>query len=88
MDVVKYIVLVSILTILLVIYCVYVIIDERKKVCYYKKILSWDTEYGKYQTMLKRQRIVILKRWWQLFYLKMLVRLKGAFSWKKSYFGK
>ncbi len=83
MDVVKYIVLVSILTILLVVYCVYVIIDERKKVRYYKKILSWDTEYGKYQTMLKRQRIVILKRWWQLFYLKMLVRLKGAFSWKK-----
>lgn len=79
-------VLIILMIILLIIYSVYVIVDERKKWSkrkYYKSQINYETQYGMYMDMVKKQKIVILKKSMQLFLLNILVKVKELFIWKK-----
>lgn len=79
-------VLIILIIILLIIYSVYVIVDERKKWSkrkYYKSQINYETQYGMYMDMVKKQKIVILKKSMQLFLLNILVKVKELFIWKK-----
>lgn len=68
------------LVVLIIVYCIYVIIDEKQKIKYYNKTFRWITNWDKYNTMIKRQRKIILKKKVQLYFFKTLVRLKRAFK--------
>ena len=70
------------LAVLIVIYCIYVIIDERKKVKYYNKSFFYDTHWEKYNIMVNRQRKKIASKKIQLYFLKFLVFVKKIFIWK------
>lgn len=80
-DVVEYVLLIMILSILILVYFGYVINDECKKIKYYKKVISYETEWDKYNNMLKNQKKIIFKKKLQLFYLNILVFLKGVIKW-------
>lgn len=79
-------VLIILMIIILIIYFIYVIVDERKKWNkrkYYKSQINYETQYGMYMDMVKKQKIVILKKSIQLFLLNILVKVKELFTWKK-----
>ncbi len=81
------ILLIIIATTILTIYCIIVIIEERKhynKITYYKSTLNFECSYDKYFTMIRKMKFVILKKQLYLYYLKVLVTLKGVFKWNKQ----
>lgn len=65
---------------LLIIYSIYVIIDERKKIKYYNKIICYNTNWDKYQTMLKEQNKIIINKKIELYRLKILVMIRRIFK--------
>lgn len=80
-----YIVLIAVMVILLIVYMVYVILDERnklKKYKYYKSTVYYETDWGKYNEMVIRQKKIIFKKKFQLLFLQTLVFLKGLVVWK------
>lgn len=77
------IVLIVLLSFLMILYCLFVIFDEHKKMKYYDTILFYETDWDKYNTILKKQRKIIFRKIIYLYYLKILVKLKGLFRWKK-----
>lgn len=79
-DVIIDIMICMIIIILLIIYSIYVIVDERKKVKYYNKIINYDTNWDKYQTMLERQKRIIIKKKLELYGLRMLVMIRRIFK--------
>ena len=78
----EYLLLIIILTALILIYCFYVICDEKNKIKYYKSTISYSTDYEKYNDMLKVQKKVIRKKRLQLFFLNILVFIRGLIVWK------
>lgn len=66
---------------LLITYGIYVLIDEKKKIKYYKKTLLYTTEWDKYYTMLQKQKRIIFYKKIQLLWLKILVGIKGLIPW-------
>lgn len=70
------------LAVLITVYCIYVIIDERQKVKYYNKNFSYETHWGKYNTMVNKQRKIITKKKIQLYFLKFLVFIREIFIWE------
>ena len=81
-EIIEYILLIIVLSILILIYCFYVISIERKKIKYYKETISYDTDWDKYNHMVKVQRKIILRKKFKLFLLKILVFLRGVIKWK------
>lgn len=79
-DVIIDIIICATLIALLIIYSVYVIIDERKKIKYYNKIIGYNTNWDKYQTMLKEQNKIIIKKKIELYRLKILVMIRRMFK--------
>jgi len=73
----EYLILIIILAALIIIYFAYVIYDENKKTNYYNQIISYKTDWDKYNEMIKLQKRVIQKKKLSLLYLKTLVFLKG-----------
>ena len=69
-----------ILIILLITYTIYVIIDE-KKIKYYKATILYDTNWDKYSTMVKKQKRVLFRKKFQLFWLIVLVKIKRLIRW-------
>lgn len=85
-DVVISILLLVVIMALLVLYSIFAIIEERrklKKVKYYKTTIKFSCEYFKYIDMVKKMRKVILKKKIQLVFLEFLVFMKGILIWKK-----
>ncbi|UKI27119.1 MAG: hypothetical protein L6V91_00025 [Bacilli bacterium] len=87
-DVRFYVILLIIQVILSIIYGVYIIIDERKKVAkkenFFKYTLRYEMDYFLYIDMVKKMRIVLFKKKMQLFLLSVLVLLRRMFVWKKN----
>lgn len=75
-------VLCIIMIILLITYGIYVIIDERKKMKYYKSTLLYETDWDKYCTMVNKQKRIIFYKKFQLFLLTLLVKIKRLAIWK------
>lgn len=67
-----------IMTLILIFWLVYLYDSERKKSNYYKYRISYEEELTKYYAILKKQKIVILKKKIQLFWLRLLVKVKGV----------
>lgn len=80
-EVILYGILCVIMIILLITYGIYVLIDEKKKIKYYKKTLLYTTEWDKYYTMLQKQKRIIFYKKIQLLWLKILVGIKGLIPW-------
>ena len=80
-DIMIYCILCSIMAILLIVYCIYVVIDERKKVKYYNQTLLYVTDWDKYCTMLHKQKRIIFYKKIQLLWFKLLVVLKRLIIW-------
>lgn len=50
--------------------------SEKKKTKYYNYKIKYDYDFGKYDSMLKRQKLIIFKKRVKLFFLKLLVKVK------------
>jgi len=50
--------------------------SEKKRTKYYNCKIKYDYDFGKYDSMLKKQKLVIFKKRVQLFFLKLLVKVK------------
>ena len=74
--------MIFLMAILIVIYLVYVLQDEHKKMKYYDKNLYYDTDWDKYSTMVVKQKNILIKKKIVLFYYKTLVFLKRIIIWK------
>lgn len=83
-DIMFDIVLCALLVVLIVTYCIYVIIDERYKMKYYKSTLTYVTHWDKYSTMVEKQKRVIILKKIELRYYQFLVFIKRLFVWKKK----
>ena len=70
-----------VLIIILIVYLIYVILEEREKLRYYKHNILYVTDWDKYNTMVKRQRRIIIKKKFQLLFLTFLVKLKRVVKW-------
>lgn len=81
-EIAEYLILIIILSILILVYCFYVMYDEKKKIKYYNKTIAYSTNWNKYKDMLKIQKKVIRKKQLQLFFLNILVFLRGLIIWK------
>ena len=72
--------------VLAVAYCLFVIIDEKKKykkLLYYKKNLSYDIYYYKYIKMVRKMKKVLFMKKTELFLLNILVFFKESIVCKK-----
>lgn len=86
-DVKFYIVLLVIQIMLSIIYVIYIIIDERrkwKKREFFKYTLRYEIDYFLYIDMVKKMRIVIFKKKFELFFLSILIAMRRIFVWKKN----
>jgi len=82
-EIAEYLFLIILLSVLTLLYCFYVIRDERRKMKYYKQTISYETKWDKYSDMVAAQKRVIIKKQIQLFFLNILVFLKGLIIWKQ-----
>ena len=69
-----------VLTILLLVYSIFVIIEEREKMKYYKYNILYVTNWDKYNTMVKKQKRVLFKKKVQLTFLTVLVKVRRIFK--------
>ena len=70
---------------ILIIYSIYVIIDERKKWKkkeFFKYTLRYEIDYTLYFDMVKKMKIVLFKKKLELLYLNLLLCLKRLIKWK------
>ena len=82
-EVIEYTVLITLISSLLLVYCLYVINDESKRIKYYKKTILYETAWDKYSSMVKEQRKIIIKKKIQLVGLSILVFFKEVITWKR-----
>lgn len=82
-EVIEYTVLIILISSLLLVYCLYVINDESKRIKYYKKTILYETAWDKYSSMVKEQRKIIIKKKIQLVGLSILVFFKEVITWKR-----
>lgn len=67
-----------IMTLILIFWLVYLYDSERKKSKYYEYRITYEEELTKYYAILKKQKRVIFKKKLQLFWLRLLVKVKGV----------
>lgn len=67
---VHFYIIINIMALIMMIYSIYAIIQEKQKSKYYKKTILYETNYDKYFTMVRKQKIVVLKKRLQLPFLK------------------
>ena len=78
----KTLILIFLMAITIIIYLIYVLQDEHKKIKYYNKNLYYETDWDKYSTMVEKQKKILLKKKLTLIYYKILVFLKRIIIWK------
>ena len=71
-----------IFAIVIIIYSIYVLLDEHKKLKYYDKNLYYETDWDKYSTMIVKQKKILFYKKLELLYYKTLVIIKRIFVWK------
>lgn len=81
-DIIKTLILIFLMAITIIIYLIYVLQDEHKKIKYYNKNLYYETDWDKYSTMVEKQKKILLKKKLTLVYYKILVFLKRIIIWK------
>lgn len=74
--------MIALMAVLIIIYLAYVLIDEHKKLTYYNKNLYYETDWDKYSTMVEKQKKILFIKRIELFYYKVLVKIKRLFIWK------
>lgn len=73
--------------VLLVVYMVYVIVDERKKWNkreFFKYTLYYEVDYFLYMDMVKKMKKVLFKKRIELLWLSILVIIRWLFVWKNN----
>ena len=86
-DLIESIVLLVIAMILILIYGIFVIIDERKKWNkkeFFKYTLYYEVDYFLYMDMVKKMKKVLFKKRLELVVLSILVFIRRLFIWKKK----
>lgn len=81
-EVIECLLMIALMASLIIIYTVYVIYDEHKKLKYYNKDLYYETDWDKYSTMVEKQKKILLYKKIELVYYKILVIIKRIFVWK------
>ena len=81
-ETIKTLILIILMAITIIIYLIYVLQDEHKKIKYYNKNLYYETDWDKYSTMVEKQKKILLKKRLTLTYYKTLVFLKRIVIWK------
>ena len=86
-DLIESIVLLIIARILILIYAIVVIIDERKKWNkreFFKYTLYYEIDYFLYMDMVKKMKKVLFKKRLELVVLNILVFFRRLFVWNKK----
>lgn len=86
-DLIESIVLLNIAIILILIYAIVVIIDERKKWNkreFFKYTLYYEIDYFLYMDMVKKMKKVLFKKRLELVVLNILVFFRRLFVWNKK----
>lgn len=86
-DLIESIVLLVIAMILILIYGIFVIIDERKKWNkkeFFKYTLYYEVDYFLYMDMIKKMKKVLFKKRLELVVLSILVFFRRLFVWNKK----
>ena len=86
-DLIESIVLLVIAMILILIYGIFVIIDERKKWNkreFFKYTLYYEIDYFLYMDMVKKMKKVLFKKRLELVVLNILVFFRRLFVWNKK----
>ena len=86
-DLIESIVLLVIAMILILIYGIFVIIDERKKWNkkeFFKYTLYYEVDYFLYMDMVKKMKKVLFKKRLELVVLSILVFFRRLFVWNKK----
>lgn len=81
------IILLIIAIFLLMIYMIYVLVDERKKWNkreFFKYTLYYEVDYFLYMDMVKKMKKVLLKKRLELLWLNFLLLLRRFIIWKKN----
>ena len=81
-EILEYLILIIVIAILIIANCFYIANDQSKKMKYYKKTISFDTNWEKYNDMVEEQKKIIRKKKFQLLGLSILVFFKEVFTWK------
>lgn len=81
-EVIECLLMIALMAVLIIIYLAYVLIDEHKKLTYYNKNLYYETDWDKYSTMVEKQKKILFIKRIELFYYKVLVKIKRLFIWK------
>lgn len=86
-DLIESIVLLVIAIILILIYGIFVIIDERKKWNkkeFFKYTIYYEIDYFLYMDMVKKMKKVLFKKRLELIGLSILVFFRRLFVWNKK----
>ena len=86
-DLIESIVLLVIAMILILIYGIFVIIDERKKWNkreFFKYTLYYEIDYFLYMDMVKKMKKVLFKKRLELVVLNILVFFRRLFVWNRK----
>ncbi len=86
-DLIESIVLLVIAIVLMLVYAIYIIIDERKqwnKREFFKYTLYYEIDYFLYMDMVKKMKKVLFKKRLELIGLSILVFLRRLFVWNKK----
>jgi len=81
-ETIKTLILIILMAITIIIYLIYVLQDEHKKIKYYNKNLYYETDWDKYSTMVEKQKKILLEKRLTLIYYKILVFFKRIIIWK------
>ena len=79
-EIIIYGIFIIVLTMFLTLFSIYTILEERKKIKYYKKTILYETDWNKFNTMVSIQRKIILRKKIQLLLLKFFVKLRDVFK--------
>ena len=66
--------------IVMIVFLIKVLNNSMMKTKYYKKTIYFDHNYNKHMEMVEKQKIVLLKKKIQLYFLTFLVGLKEVFK--------
>lgn len=86
-DLMINIILLIIAIFLLMIYMIYVLVNERKKWNkreFFKYTLYYEVDYFLYMNMVKKMKKVLLKKKLELLWLNFLLLLRRFIIWKKN----
>ena len=79
--IVVYLIICSSMGFLLLCYSIYLIWDETKKVKYYNSNIRYETDWTKYDSMVQKQKKIIMKKKLELYAYMFIYKVKRLFGW-------